>query len=260
LEQLAKAGLDARVGDVFSLPFEDQSKDTLSYFHVLEHVYDVDALLREAHRALRANGTLLIEVPDAANYGAPGCRVGAMFWLAMKEHVNHFSITSLYRFCERNGFSVQKTFLERLPMKSGKNYPSLIVIARKNGVSGSVKLERGQPFREHFFVESNATSRQLEMLALRMVTYQDVSFWGIGLEFFNLYAHAPRVWVGKRIHLIDSNPSKQGLKVDGISVCAPGEAPQEGCLICCSYMSGSEIFSSAKKLGWADLDIFQLTE
>lgn len=56
--------VDFRVGFAESLPWPDQSFDTLLSFDVLEHVRDVDVSLAECRRVLRPGGLLLVVFPS----------------------------------------------------------------------------------------------------------------------------------------------------------------------------------------------------
>ena len=60
-QQARDRGLDARIGSVCDLPFEDEEFDLTYSFKVLGHVPDIEAALREAARVTRPGGHLLLE-------------------------------------------------------------------------------------------------------------------------------------------------------------------------------------------------------
>ncbi|MDM7947750.1 MAG: class I SAM-dependent methyltransferase [Oceanibaculum nanhaiense] len=247
LKSLGEAGLDARVGDVFALPFAAGEADMLSYFHVLEHLYDIDAALAEAARVLTPGGALLIEVPDAARYFAPDTSVGPMFWLGMKEHVNHFTPAALARALARNGFALAAIDRSNQPMKGGAAYPSLLALARK-GAAESGGVDKGGDFAAQF---ASDTGRMRQAAAeIAACPAGPLCFWGIGLEFFALYGYLAPLLDGRDIRLLDRNPAKQGLTVDGRPVADPSSVPAEGRLVCCSYMAAPQIVEQAMALGW----------
>lgn len=259
LAQLAEAGIETQVGEVFSLPLASGSRDTLSYLNVLEHVCDVERLLREAHRVLKPHGHLVIEVPDASNYDAPECRVGPMYWLGISEHVNHFSAPALYGLLQRNGFGVRRGASMQFPIRSVKKYASLVVVAERDGATHSEGVPTGrQSLREHLAAESAAMARLVNRLELSVSGFREVTFWGIGLEFFVLLGHASAFLRGKTVHLVDSNPAKQGRTVKGLPVGAPHDAAPHGCLVCASFLSGDVIRESAIAAGWPEDAVFEL--
>ncbi|MBI3740653.1 MAG: class I SAM-dependent methyltransferase, partial [Chloroflexi bacterium] len=62
--QAIARGYDVRQGDATrGIDFPDASFDLVTALDVIEHVDDDAAILREAHRVLRANGTLAITTP-----------------------------------------------------------------------------------------------------------------------------------------------------------------------------------------------------
>jgi len=61
-------GVDARVGDVQDLPFEDESFDIVVAAWMLYHVADLDSGLREVVRVLRSGGRL-VAVTNSVRHG-----------------------------------------------------------------------------------------------------------------------------------------------------------------------------------------------
>jgi SAM-dependent methyltransferase len=223
----------------------------VSYFHVLEHLYDIDRALAEAARVLKPGGALLVEVPDAPHYFTTETVVGPMFWLGLKEHVNHFSPAALASALARNGFRLNVVDRSAQPMKGGKAYPSLLALATKDATdSGKLgeSFDRGEGFATGF--ASHTDKMQQIAAEIAACAPGPVAFWGIGLEFFALYGYLAPLLDGREMRFLDSNPFKQGLKVDGRPVADPSTAPIEGTLVCCSYMAAPQIVEQALALGW----------
>lgn len=59
-------GVPAFCGMLTQPPLADESFDAVTMFHVLEHLYDPAGYLRTAHRLLRPDGRLVIQVPNAS--------------------------------------------------------------------------------------------------------------------------------------------------------------------------------------------------
>ena len=74
---IAAHGVDYQV-DIRALPFADASFDVIFASHVLEHVDNDAAAIKEIHRVLRPNGFALLPVPIVSphtiEYGAPNPR------------------------------------------------------------------------------------------------------------------------------------------------------------------------------------------
>jgi SAM-dependent methyltransferase len=253
LASLMADGYDAIEGDVFSLPFESGQKDILCYFHVLEHLYDVDRALIEARRVLKSGGALLIEVPDAEFYFDPATYVGPLFWLGMKEHVNHFTPAALRHFLGRNGFEIVDLIRSAQPMKGGKCYPSLMLLAKQKAVCIDVFIQQSDysVFPAHFRSEVDKM-RRVSVDIANLSSVEPICFWGIGLEFFALYGLISSLLADRKLRLVDRNHGKLGMTIDGLSVDAPDSVPIEGTLVCCSYMADSKIRCEALALGWPE--------
>ena len=79
-----RTGLSSQVG------FEERSFDVVCAFHVLEHMPDTRAFLRELARLARPGGLVVVETP---NYASRLRRVRGERWLHLRplEHLVHFT-------------------------------------------------------------------------------------------------------------------------------------------------------------------------
>jgi len=113
---------------------ESHSFDTITMWHVLEHVPDLDAQIKELNRLLKQNGTLIVAVPnfksfDAKHYG--------VFWAAydVPIHFWHFSKKAIKLLFAKEGMKLEKV----LPMKFDSFYVSLLSEKYKSGKMNFVK-------------------------------------------------------------------------------------------------------------------------
>jgi SAM-dependent methyltransferase len=106
VEQLAGRGFPAAVGSALDLPGgrdrDGAPPGLLIYSHILEHLADPRAALREAARRLTPGGLIYVEVPDAAVYDP-----AAPYRELYQEHLSHFDETSLGFLLRNNGFEIR---------------------------------------------------------------------------------------------------------------------------------------------------------
>jgi 2-polyprenyl-3-methyl-5-hydroxy-6-metoxy-1,4-benzoquinol methylase len=114
--------------------FESHSFDTITMWHVLEHIYDPEVQIRELKRLLKPEGTIIIAVPnfnsfDAKHYGE--------FWAAydVPRHLWHFSKTAIRKLVENENLVLKQI----LPMKFDAFYVSLLSEKYKTGHMNFVK-------------------------------------------------------------------------------------------------------------------------
>jgi len=109
LMRAAKLGFDVRLfmADILNYPTGDDAFDVIFFNHVLEHIPDDAAALREVRRILKPGGLLILGVPNE----------GAAFWQlayrlqphvrATSDHVQFYTGETLAAKCEAAGLSVQ---------------------------------------------------------------------------------------------------------------------------------------------------------
>ena len=89
---------------------------------VFEHIDQPSRLLQEIHRVMKPNGVLFIKVPNVVYYLAK-YRMATALGLQVeifdaKEHVAHYSLSTLRRTLNRSGFRVNDFFVPR-PIQDG---------------------------------------------------------------------------------------------------------------------------------------------
>ncbi len=98
-------GLDVLEGEAAAIPLADESEDVIILWHVLEHLLDPRAGLRELRRVLTARGRLVISTPNPESITA---RLLGKRWTMYipPSHLNLFPPRSLVRLLESEGFEV----------------------------------------------------------------------------------------------------------------------------------------------------------
>ncbi|HYK91620.1 MAG TPA: class I SAM-dependent methyltransferase [Acidobacteriota bacterium] len=98
-------------GDIYSAELQADEFDAITFWHVLEHLPDPEAVLNRAATLLRPNGWLFISLP---NLGSIQARLFRKYWYPFDDvprHLHHFSESSLDLLLERAGMKVQKRLL-----------------------------------------------------------------------------------------------------------------------------------------------------
>jgi SAM-dependent methyltransferase len=110
LVRAAKLGIGSRLfmADACDYPTDDDSFDVIYFNHVLEHIPDDVAALREVRRILKPGGLVILGVPNE----------GVAFWqlayrlqpkmLKTSDHQHFYTADSLAARCRTAGLTVQK--------------------------------------------------------------------------------------------------------------------------------------------------------
>ncbi|MCA9587292.1 MAG: class I SAM-dependent methyltransferase [Myxococcales bacterium] len=151
--------------DVFCGTIEDYAKKDPGVFdlvvaqHVLEHVPEPLAFLREARALLPTGGTLCIAVP---NYDARARRVfkEAWGWYQVPVHLHHFGARGLEGLIEQAGFRVERSerrggdslFVLMTLLQSVGNMPSSANAKAPSAVSRALVRTASALLRPYYFV------------------------------------------------------------------------------------------------------------
>jgi 2-polyprenyl-3-methyl-5-hydroxy-6-metoxy-1,4-benzoquinol methylase len=97
-------GLDLRPGTLEEQDFPPDSFDVLTMWDVVEHLFDPERTMAEAHRVLKSDGYLIINYPDYSSL--PRRLLGYRWPFFLSVHLFYFNPRTMRRFLERFGFQV----------------------------------------------------------------------------------------------------------------------------------------------------------
>lgn len=221
VEKAVALGLNVKKGSASDIPDFSESPQVICMSHLLEHLYDLQSVVKALANSLNDGAYVFIEVPDASNYSS--ARVYDGFWLLMREHINHFDRDHLEYLMASNGFELIFCSETLVPYNSKSNYPSLIALFRKSAnhvrlLERSEKL--GIAFAEHVKNEMYLISKTQKKINAIRNKGRSISVWGIGAEFFSTYSFTSLKETQIQF-LIDSSPNKQGRKLNGVPISSP---------------------------------------
>jgi len=107
---------------------EEKSKDVITMWHVLEHVYHLKKDVKQIEKVLKADGTLIVAVPNMRSFDAQYYKE---FWAAydLPIHLYHFQPNDIRNLFATVGMEVK----EVLPMKFDAYYVSMLSEKYKGG-------------------------------------------------------------------------------------------------------------------------------
>lgn len=124
------------------------SFDVITMWHVLEHIHDLSAYIKQLKNILKENGKLLIAVP---NYTSLDAKIYHQYWAAydVPRHLYHFSPQSMELLMEKCGLRVIKckpmwfdSFYISLLSSKYRNGKTNWILALWNGLRSNIKAMR----------------------------------------------------------------------------------------------------------------------
>lgn len=131
-EDARKIALDKNKIETFDLNYldkiESDSKDIITMWHVLEHVYNLNKDIESYKRILKPNAHLVVAVPNCSSHDADHYKE---HWAALDLpiHLYHFTPNDIKNLFEKHGMELVKI----LPMKFDSYYISMVSEKYKGG-------------------------------------------------------------------------------------------------------------------------------
>lgn len=126
---------------------KDNSRDVITMWHVLEHVYHLNRDVEKITRILKDDGKLIVAVPNMNSYDA---KIYGEFWAAfdLPIHLYHFTPSDIEALFDKYNLKID----EMLPMKFDSFYVSMLSEKYKggnlmrafwNGLLSNIKAKNG---------------------------------------------------------------------------------------------------------------------
>lgn len=155
-----KYDLSVTVGDLGDIGEQQAAFDVVTFWHVLEHLFDPVGVLKQVENVLKPDGFALIAAPDFASFdsGFYGSN-----WVALDapRHLLHFNPQSMQHLCRAAGLTV----LGHYQMVLDAFYNCLMsemLISARSGANSALQLYR--------FVRGAAIASASVLLASRLGT------------------------------------------------------------------------------------------
>ncbi len=99
--------LDVRIGDIREAGFEQNTFDVITIWHVLEHIKDPFAAIKECSALLKTGGLIALSVP---NFDSWQSKMTGPHWfhIDLPYHFYHFSSSNLSLLLKNNSFKIEK--------------------------------------------------------------------------------------------------------------------------------------------------------
>ncbi|MEN8223904.1 MAG: class I SAM-dependent methyltransferase [Bacteroidota bacterium] len=114
--------------------FSEGSFNSISLWHVMEHIYPVEDRIRTFHKLLDEKGMLFVALPNMQSYDAKRYKE---FWAAwdVPRHIYHFKPSTIQNLMKRSGFELVKI----KPMFLDAFYISMLSEKYKHGKSKNIQ-------------------------------------------------------------------------------------------------------------------------
>lgn len=116
VRNLRSAGISVIEQPAEDAELKEAHYDLVVMNQVIEHLWDVDRVLRLSARALKPTGLLSVETPDSESYDRAIFRRGLWGSYYYPRHLNLFSMRGLKTVLARNGFQVIESYNTVAPL------------------------------------------------------------------------------------------------------------------------------------------------
>ncbi|MBF0232808.1 MAG: class I SAM-dependent methyltransferase [Desulfamplus sp.] len=214
VEELSKRAISFFIGRAEKLPFPDLSVDCIIFSHIIEHLVNPNAALKEMCRCIKKDGFILIEQPDLTRYDEIIDMIPLNHFIF--EHINHFDQFHIESFFLQGGFRLHS---KELLIKD--NTPSMRILFKKTGSTPNlISTKNFDSYKKIMgWLQSNDKFKYPEAEELINKGYK-LYLWG--LSYQSLMHFSQSNLSNKRIEgFFDIDPRKQLKTIRGKPICSP---------------------------------------
>lgn len=217
-----RLGVRAEFGSVNSWPKDIGMFDIVILSHVMEHLRDVRAAVRNMATLLAPGGHLYLEVPDASEYAT---HVVAPFQDFNTEHINHFSPASMTNLMGQLGFATEQVQQKRFESSPGMPYPALFAFWRRGeGAASRFAVRKDEMLVkqiERYIALSQTMMDAMDShLRAALARSPEVIVWGVGQLAMKLLVETC-LGRARIVAFVDGNPINHGKKLKGVEILPP---------------------------------------
>lgn len=251
-----KYGIQAIADEVFSLNLNLNDNNSLRekfdfiiLSHVIEHLCDLQVMIKNIFLLVKKGGVVYVEVPDASRYSDYYISPYHYFDI---EHINHFDEHSLQNLFIQNCFEQVFCGKKEISVSDKYKYPAIYGLYRKvdvniipHAIIPNFKV-RDEIIR---YVNCSHMEDQYPELDELVISQESIIVWGIGSFTLRMLENTP---LGKCniFAFIDNDAKKQGLKLMDVRICSPDILNQNKMpVVVSSALFSDEIVSELKQMG-----------
>lgn len=238
-------GISAIQSDIEHI--DDTNKfDCIILSCVLEHIIDVQTVIKKVYKLLNAHGVFFIVVPDGSKFSLSKDGPFQQFSI---EHVNYFSPKSLENLLKSNKFSLEATsdvlvndHLDSIAWWAVFAVFRKDTIVEKFETDDSTMLDLKQ-----YINQSKINFSEINKIFISLAESQEpIIVWGIGTFVLHTLKNGD-LSKCNIVAFVDSNPKYQGRMWNNIKIMAPNEIQERSeAIFIGSYQYTKEIRNSIR--------------
>ncbi|WP_206744768.1 class I SAM-dependent methyltransferase, partial [Brachyspira hyodysenteriae] len=231
-------------GSIFNRIIEYKSKfDMIIISHVLEHLLDIDEIIKNIKYMLNDSGYLYISVPSLMEYSS---NFKTPFFSFSLEHISHFCEQSINNLANKYSFEIVN--ISNSFNKAG--IMELRVLLKNTNLANiNFNTEDNDTIKKYIKNYFNTAKTNMNSIINDIIHKNEkVIIWGIGattLSLFSLGLEKLNI-----INIIDNSPKKQGKYINGIKIISPQEInDEEATILILPELYYDSIYNQIKEMG-----------